>query len=174
MTKETMIKNYRKFSAADAYMLGFVYKKNIYAIAVDEIKPRWINVERESSAKGGRRKLQLRLHAADIDLFMRKGAKFLCSVKDFPLASNYNNAGVALECVISEQNGIPFRGKENFGFWYDGDLTIDGVSYQIKMDGAQIVVENTLETLKKLERMGVEFPPKIDRWTFHRIAKARA
>lgn len=174
MTKETMIRNYRKFSAADAYLLGFEYHNNIYTIAVDEIKPRWINVERESSKKGGRRKLQLRLHAADKELFIRKGAKFICSVKDFPKGRNYNNKGVALECAISEANGIPFRGKESVGFWFDGDLTIDGVSYQIKMDGAQIVVEDTLETLKKLARMGIDFPPVIDRWTFRRIEKARA
>jgi hypothetical protein len=37
MTKQTMIKNYRKFSAADSYILGFEYKHNIYAIEIGEI-----------------------------------------------------------------------------------------------------------------------------------------
>ena len=49
MTKETMIRNYRKFSAANAYILGFEYKHNIYYIMVDEIPPRYMTVERESS-----------------------------------------------------------------------------------------------------------------------------
>ena len=62
MTKETMIRNYRKFSAADAYIVGFVYKHELYIATMEEIAPRFMKVERESSKKGGRRKLQLRLN----------------------------------------------------------------------------------------------------------------
>ena len=43
----------------------------------------------------------------------------------------------------------PERGKENVGFWVEGDLEIDGRQVQIKFNGAQIVVETTLERLKK-------------------------
>ena len=46
-------------------------------------------------------------------------------------------------------NGQAFRGKENVGFWVEGDLEIDGRQVQIKFNGAQIVVETTLERLKK-------------------------
>ena len=178
MTKETMIRNYRKFSAADAYILGFEYKKHVYAIAVDEIKPRWMDVEREASGKGGKRKLQLRLHAADIQLFLRKGAKPVCSIEDFLEAKNdqrcKNNRGVAFECVYSETHGIPFRGKERIGFWHDGDLTLDGISYQLKINGAQIVVENTLETLKEFKRLGVTPPAEFHRGTKNLLARIRA
>ena len=174
MTKDTMIKNYRKFSAADAYILGFEYKGNIYAMPVDEIKPRWINVEREASKKGGKHKLQLRLHAADRDLFLRKGAQVVCSVEDFPLARCYDNKGVAFECAVSEANGIEFRGKDHVGFWHDGDLTLNGVRYQVKMNGAQIVVENTLVTLKEFHKLGVTPPAEFGRGTKKMLERIKA
>lgn len=174
MTKETMIRNYRKFSAADAYILGFEYKGNIYAATVNEIMPRWINVEREASKKGGKLKLQLRLHAADRDLLLRKGAKMICSVADFPMARCYNNKGVAFECAVSEAHGVEFRGKDHVGFWHDGDLTLGGVSYQLKMNGAQIVMENTLETLKEFKRLGVTPPAEFDRGTKKRLEAIKA
>ena len=53
MTKETMIRNYRKFSAADSYILGFIYNHEVYAVEVAEIMPRYMRVEHESSKKGG-------------------------------------------------------------------------------------------------------------------------
>lgn len=146
MTKDTMIKNYRKFSAADSYILGFEYKHNIYAIEVDEIPPRFMTVERESSKKGGAQKLQLRIKKAHKEQLLRKGATLIGN--ENILIGQYNK-GVEFERIISEMNGQEFRGKENVGFWVEGDLEIDGRQVQIKFNGAQIVVETTLERLKR-------------------------
>lgn len=146
MNKETMIKNYRKFSAADAYILGFEYKHNIYYIMIDEIPPRYMTVEHESSKKGGAAKLQLRLKKAYREQLIRKGAT-LIGTEDI-LIGEYNK-GVEFERIISEMNGQKFRGKENVGFWVEGDLEINGKQVQIKYNGAQIVVEKTLERLKR-------------------------
>ena len=146
MNKETMIKNYRKFSAADKYILGFEYKHNIYAIMVNEIPPRFMTVERESSKKGGARKLQLRIHKAHKEQLIRKGATLLGHES---ILNGQYNKGVEFERLISELNGQEFRGKENVGFWVEGDLEINGEQVQIKLNGAQIVVETTLERLKR-------------------------
>lgn len=149
MNKETMIKNYRKFSAADSYIIGFEYKHNIYAIEIGEIPPRYMAVERESSKKGGARKLQLRLKKAYREQLIRKGATLIGNEEI--LIGEYNK-GVEFERIISEMNGQEFRGKENVGFWVEGDLEIDGRQVQIKFNGAQIVVETTLERLKRAVR----------------------
>lgn len=146
MTKQTMIKNYRKFSAADCYMLGFEYKHNIYCIMVDEIAPRFMTVERESTKKGGAKKLQLRLHKDHKEQLIRKGAMLIGN--ENMLKGQYNK-GIEFERIISEMNGQEFRGKDSVGFWISGDLEIDGKQCQIKFNGAQIVVETTLERLKK-------------------------
>jgi hypothetical protein len=146
MTKTTMIKNYRKFSAANAYILGFEYKHSIYYIMIDEIPPRYMTVEHESSKKGGAAKLQLRLKKAYKEQLIRKGATYM---GDESILIGQYNKGVEFERLISELNGQAFRGKENVGFWVEGDLEIDGRQVQIKFNGAQIVVEKTLERLKK-------------------------
>lgn len=146
MTKETMIKNYRKFSAAEGYALGFVYKHNLYVAFVDEIAPRFMNVERESSKKGGKQKLQLRLRNRHMETLIRKGAEYLGD--EAMLIGDYNK-GVEFERIISERNGIEYRGKDSVGFWIAGDVEINGKQIQVKLNGAQIVVENTLENLKK-------------------------
>ena len=146
MNKQTMIRNYRKFSAADAYALGFVYGHNLYVAMVDEIAPRYMRVEHESSKKGGCAKLQLRLTKPYMEQLMRKGAK--CLGSEDLLIGTYNK-GVEFERLISELNGIEYRGKDSVGFWVEGDVEIDGKQVQVKMNGAQIVVERTLKNLQK-------------------------
>lgn len=146
MTKETMIRNYRKFSAADSYILGFIYKHEVYMIEVKEIMPRYMRVEHESSKKGGCAKLQLRLPQNYQKQLIRKGA--ICLGNEEILNGEYNK-GVEFERLISELNGQTFRGKDNVPFYVEGDLEIDGRQVQIKFNGAQIVVERTLEKLKK-------------------------
>ncbi len=146
MTKATMIRNYRKFSASDCYALGFVYKHDLYIAMVDEIAPRFMKVERESSKKGGRQKLQLRLNNNDKEYLIRKGAEYLGS--ETMLIGEYNK-GVEFERLVYMINGQEYRGKDNVGFWVAGDIEIDGKQVQVKLEGAQIVVENTLENLKK-------------------------
>lgn len=146
MTKETMIRNYRKFSAADSYILGFIYKHEVYMIEVKEIMPRYMRVEHESSKKGGCAKLQLRLPQNYQKQLIRKGA--ICLGNEEILNGEYNK-GVEFERLISELNGQTFRGKDNVPFYVEGDLKIDDRQVQIKFNGAQIVVERTLEKLKK-------------------------
>lgn len=150
MTKETMIRNYRKFSAADSYILGFIYKHEVYMIEVKEIMPRYMRVEHESSKKGGCAKLQLRLPQNYQKQLMRKGA--ICLGSEEILNGEYNK-GVEFERLISEMNGQTFRGKDNVPFYVEGDLEISGKQVQIKFNGAQIVVERTLKKLQKMQKI---------------------
>jgi len=146
MVKATAIKKYRKYSAADAYILGFIYKNNLYAIMVDEIAPRFMRVERESSKKGGKEKLQLRLRNKDMEYLIRKGAE--CFGDNSALDGEYNK-GVEFERLVYNRNGQEYRGKDSVGFWVAGDIEIDGKQVQVKLNGAQIVVYSTLENLDK-------------------------
>lgn len=149
MTKETMIRNYRKFSAADSYILGFIYKHEVYMIEVKEIMPRYMRVEHESTKKGGCAKLQLRLPQNYQKQLIKKGA--ICLGNEEILNGEYNK-GVEFERLISEMNGQSFRGKDNIPFYIEGDLEIDGRQIQIKFNGAQIVVERTLKKLQKMQK----------------------
>ena len=105
-----------------------------------------MTVEHESSKKGGSAKLQLRLKKTYREQLIRKGAVL---IGDENILKGQYNKGVEFERIISEMNGQEFRGKENVGFWVEGDLEIDGRQVQIKFNGAQIVVETTLKRLQK-------------------------
>ena len=147
MTKQTMIKNYRKFSGADSYIIGFVYKHMLYMIKVEEIMPRWMSVQHSSSRTGRVPKLQMSVRNKDKEQFIRKGA--ICLGDENLIICDDLNKGFAFERLVSEHYGIEYRGQDNVGFWVGGDLEINGEQVQIKFQNAQIVSEKTLENLKK-------------------------
>ena len=146
MTKATMIKNYRRFSGADSYIIGFIYKHQLYMIEVAEIMPRHMTVLHSSHRTGYQPKLQLVLNNAMKEQFIRKGAVLLGSED---LVVGEYNKGVEFERLVCEMNGLEFRGKDNVGFWVGGDVEIDGRQVQVKFQGAQIVAEKTLKNLQK-------------------------
>ena len=147
MTKATMIKNYRRFSGAESYIIGFVYKHQLYMIKVAEIMPRWMSVQHSSSRTGRIPKLQMSIRNKDKEQFIRKGAILLCDENQ--IVCDDLNKGFAFERLVSEYYGIEYRGQDNVGFWVGGDLEVDGEQIQIKFQNAQIVAENTLKKLQK-------------------------
>ena len=52
--------------------------------------------------------------------------------------------------ITEEYFGQKWQGKDSIPFYISGDIkTENGIEIQIKFNGAQIVVESTLEKLKK-------------------------
>lgn len=151
MTKRTAILKYRFYSKAEGYIIGFIYNHTLYWIQIEEIPPRFMNVERESKKKGGKEKLQLRLHKKDKEHLIRKGAQAIGSEK---LLEGKYNRGVEFERIIYKLNNQTFRGKESTGFWIMGDIAINNKQIQIKLEGAQIVVYSTLKNLDKKRKRG--------------------
>lgn len=146
MTKQRMIKLYRQYSGADSYIIGFVYKHELYMIEVDEIMPRQMQVLHTSHKNGYQPKLQLVLNNHLKEQFIRKGATHLGS-EEMVMNGEFNK-GVEFERLICEINGIEFRGKDSVGFWVGGDVEINGRQVQVKFQGAQIVAEKTLKRLQ--------------------------
>lgn len=147
MTKATMIKNYRKFSGAESYIIGFIYKHQLYMIKVAEIMPRYMSVQHSSSKTGRVPKLQLTINNSHKEQMIRKGA--ICLGSEDLVVCDDLNKGFAFERLVSEYYGIEYRGQDNVGFWVGGDLEVNGEQIQVKFQGAQIVAEKTLERLKK-------------------------
>ena len=156
MKKENAIRYYRKFSGADAYILGFVYKHDLYCITVDEIMPRFMRVEKSSSKKGGHEKLQFRLNNALKEQLIRKGAEKIGTETD--LLEITGNKGVSFERMVYRMNGQEPRPKDSVRFDKGGDININGVEYQIKFDGAQIVEFRTLNKIKKKRKSAWQKP----------------
>ena len=156
MKKENAIHYYRKFSGADAYILGFVYKHDLYCITVDEIMPRFMRVEKSSSKKGGHEKLQFRLNNALKEQLIRKGAEKIGTETD--LLEIAGNKGVSFERMVYRMNGQEPRPKDSVRFDKGGDINVNGVEYQIKLDGAQIVEFRTLNKIQKERKSAWQKP----------------
>ena len=158
MTKGTMIKNYRKYAAHDAYIIGIERGAYLFMIVIRELMPRWIRVTREAMSKGGGKKIKLYINAHDRDLLIKTSGICLGKTKEVLPLNRFKNKGDAFECLITELCGLTYEKPNSIGFWHDGDLDVGGIKYQIKYNTASIVAEKTLETLKVFDRYG-ETPP---------------
>ena len=144
MTKNTMIRNYRKFSVADSYILGFIYDKMLYMLEVAEIAPRFLNVEEASRNQG--ENLRLRLKKAHKASLMKKQPICLGSA-DCLNAEKYNK-GEIFEKLVTEYFGQTWK-KDTVPFYKDGDITVDGKKIQIKLDSATLMNTKQIKNIKK-------------------------
>ena len=143
MTKANMIKTYRQFSAADNYILGFVYEKMLYMVRVAEIMPRYLNVEEASRNQG--ENLRLRLKKAHKAQLMKKAPICLGSA-DCLNDSKYNK-GVIFEKLVTEYYGQEWK-KDTVPFWVQGDINLNGEEVQIKLDSATLMNTKQIAKLK--------------------------
>ena len=144
MTKANMIKTYRQFSAADNYILGFVYEKMLYMVRVAEIMPRYLNVEEASRNQG--ENLRLRLKKAHKAQLMKKAPICLGSA-DCLNDSKYNK-GEIFEKLVTEYYGQTWT-KDNIPFYIQGDININGEEVQIKLDSATLMNTKQIKNIKK-------------------------
>lgn len=143
MTKGNMIRYYRQFSGADAYIIGFEYKQNIYMVEVAEIMPRWLNVEKASRNQG--ENLRLRMKANER---AKMAEKAIClGHRDMLKAEKYNR-GEIFEKMVTEYFGQTWE-KDNVGFWEQGDIRVDGRELQIKLDSATLMSTVLMHKLQK-------------------------
>jgi hypothetical protein len=143
MTKANMIKIYRQFSAADNYILGFVYEKMLYMVRVDEIMPRYLHVEEASRNQG--ENLRLRLKRKHKEQLMKKAPICLGSV-DCLHDSKYNK-GEIFEKLVTEYYGQEWK-KDTIPFWVQGDINLNGEEVQIKLDSATLMNTKQIARLK--------------------------
>ena len=141
MTKANMIRTYRQHSAADNYILGFVYEKMLYMVRVAEIMPRYLNVEEASRNQG--ENLRLRLKKAHKAQLMKKAPICLGSA-DCLNDSKYNK-GEVFEKLVTEYYGQEWK-KDTVPFWVQGDINLNSEEVQIKLDSATLM--NTKQIAK--------------------------
>ena len=138
MVKRTMMKWYEKFSAADGYIIGFVMDKMLYMVEMERIAPRFLNVEEASRNQGDN--LRLRLKKAQKQSLAKKA---ICLGSADVLTADKYNKGENFEKVVTEYFGQEWE-KDTIPFTEDGDLTVNGVAYQIKFEKATFTSERQL------------------------------
>ena len=144
MTKRTMIKWYRDKSAADSYIIGFTYNKDIYMVNVAEIMPRYLSVEEASRNQG--ENLRLRIKKAHKAELMKKNP--ICLGSESQLVADKYNKGEIFEKLVTEHYGQKWE-KDTVPFWVQGDINIGGKEVQIKFDSATLMNTKQIEKFKK-------------------------
>lgn len=143
MTKRTMMNWYRKLSAAEGYIVGFVYDQLVYMVEMAEIAPRFLNVEAASRNQGDN--LRLRLKKAHKQSLVKKA---ICLGNADDLTAGIYNKGENFEKMVTEYFGQEWK-KDTIPFYVQGDINLNGKEIQIKLDSATLVNEKMLEKIKK-------------------------
>lgn len=152
ITKNHAIREYRKYSGADAYMLVMIQNKEVYMMEQEEILPRYMVLKPASSKH--KEKLQVNLKAAHRKEMIKKGAIHLMSEAEFKAVQKEIglNRGWTAEKVVYDYFGIEWDGPDQLRFDKGGDMVINGKQYQIKFQNAQVVTVDTIHKVQKEHR----------------------
>lgn len=143
----SMIEKYNALSFTHSYIFGFYFKKNVYFVeATSEILPMILTLDKASRGAG----YGIRFSPTNEQklLLLSNGAQLLCSKEYFDTTveeSKYNK-GEIFEKMMTEKVGQTWV-KDNLPFTKGGDLTVDGIAYQIKFEKATFTNEATLARL---------------------------
>ena len=139
--KRTLIEFYNKHAFTHKYILGFRMNGNIYYVIVTDKELDFVT-KLDKASRGAGYSLRFKPNKAQKNYLMSLGAEVLCSEEFFnelKLMSKYN-FGELFEKLITELNGQEWT-KDNVPFTEDGDLTVDGIAYQLKFEKATFITE---------------------------------
>lgn len=142
-----LINEYNRLAYTHEYIFGFAYKGIVYAVKTNaDVLPYILKLDRAS--RGAGYSIRFKPTVAQKIMLLGMGAEVVCSEEYFNAtvkATKYNN-GEIFEKMETEKVGQTWT-KDSVPFTIDGDLTVDGVAYQIKYQGATFTNEKTLARL---------------------------
>lgn len=143
-----MIDRYNTYAYTHEYIWGFSYKGNVYMAHTDKAMMPYI-CKLDKASRGAGYALRF-CPTNNQKLALMPSATLLCSEKFFNeqvFESKYNN-GEIFEKMVTEYFGQEWH-KDNVPFTKDGDITVNGIAYQIKFQKATFCNEKSLMNLSK-------------------------
>lgn len=143
------INRYNALAYTHNYIFGFVYKKNLYKATVTaEMLPFVLTLDKAS--RGAGYSLRFCPTAEQKELLLTH-AELICSADYFKsyAAENKYNLGENFEKLVTEKAGQCWE-KDNVPFTEAGDVTINGIDYQIKYEKATFCNEKSLLNLERI------------------------
>lgn len=145
---KSMIDRYNSVAYTHNYIFGFTDRGNVYACFCNSsVLPYILKLDRASRGNG----MSLRFKPTKAQkevLKVNAKCEVLCSTKYFEelcTASKYNK-GEMFEKLMTEYFGQKWT-KDSVPFTKGGDLTANGIAYQIKFQSATFCNENSLKHL---------------------------
>lgn len=145
---QSLINRYNAVAFTHEYIWGFEYKGNIYMAITDKsMMPFVCTLDKASRGAG----YALRFCPnAQQKLALLPKAQLLCSSRYFTetVATSKYNKGEIFEKMVTEFFGQTWE-KDNVPFTEDGDITVEGIAYQIKFQKATFCNEKSIANLEK-------------------------
>ena len=146
MTMTEMMNAYSARSAAHTYALGFAHAGNLYAVKLSFAElSKYFKLDRASSKRGGFAKIRIKLTAKDRAELSATAE--LLGAEDLLVKDTAHNKGENFERELTERWTSETWVKDSVPFWVAGDIRVDGVEVQVKLDGAELTNERTLARL---------------------------
>ena len=139
--KEKMVEFYNTNAYTHEYMFGFLFNGNIWMVKVtSQILPYVLVLDKAS--RGAGYALRFKPNKAVKTQLLAHGATLVCSEELFEelFADSIYNRGEIFEKLVTEMFGQTWE-KDNVPFTDDGDLTVDGIAYQLKFEKATFINE---------------------------------
>ena len=142
--KATIQSFYNKTAYAHLYIMGFRFKGVIYFVIV---KAQMLDhlTKLDKASRGAGYSLRFKPDRTQKNLLMTCEPIALCSEEFFDELcemSQYNR-GEIFEKLITEYFGQTWV-KDNVPYTVDGDITVDGIKYQIKFEKATFINEGQM------------------------------
>lgn len=139
-----MVEFYNNNAFTHNYIFGFRFDGNIWLVKVtSEILETVLKLDKAS--RGAGYALRFKPNKSIKSYMLSRGAEVLCSEQlfdDLCNGSKYNK-GEIFEKLVTEINGQTWE-KDNVPFTDDGDLTVNGIAYQIKFEKASFINEKQM------------------------------
>ena len=141
-----LIDRYNAVAFTHEYIWGFEYKGNVYMAITDASVMPFVTCL-DKASRGAGYALRFCPNAQQKLALMPK-AKLLCSKAFFEetVADSKYNKGEIFEKMVTEYMGQVWE-KDNVPFTEDGDITVDGIAYQIKFQKATFCNEKSIANL---------------------------
>ena len=143
MTMNEMTITYARKTAAHKYALGFIYEGRLYVVVLSFAElSRFFKLDRASSKRGGFAKIRIKLTAKDRAELSATAE--LIGAESLLTADPAHNKGENFERELTERWTNESWVKDSVPFWVAGDIRVNGVEIQVKLDGAELTNERTL------------------------------
>lgn len=136
-----MVEFYNSKAYTHNYIFGFNYKGNVYMVkTTSKVLAYVLKLDKASRGKGY--SLRFKPNNKIREMLLAEGAELICSVEMFDelVKTSKYNKGEIFERLVTEWYGQEWE-KDNVPFTDDGDLTVDGIAYQIKYEQATFITE---------------------------------
>lgn len=143
-----MVKTYNDKAYTHEYIFGINYKGNIYMVkTTSQLLSLVLKLDKASRGKGY--SLRFKPNNKVRELLLSQGAELICSTEIFTKLANESkyNKGEVFEKLVTEWYGQKWE-KDNIPFTEDGDLTVNGIAYQIKYEQATFLTETQMLGLR--------------------------